>query len=270
MPTGFYKRSEKELDRLRKMMKEIGLRNDLKVKKICEVCKKSYLCHNFRKNTSRFCSRECFLKASRMGLIIYFSKGHIRKIKRIEYNCKECGKIKTIAPSQYKYYKNAGSFCSLICKNKNKKYKKDMANVFVGRMPIPIRIGYGTNRHVKVFNGKYLIGNKNIYFRSKWEANYAVYLDFLKKNNSIKDWLFEKDVFIFQKIKFGTRSYRPDFKVFNNDGTFEYHEIKGWMDKKSKTKLNRMRIYFPNIKMVLIQQNEYREIMKYKNLLKFY
>jgi len=268
MPTGFYKRSKKELVRLRIMQKEIASKHNLKVKKICEVCKKIYLCHNFRKKTSRFCSKECFYKALKIGLI--FNKGYIRKVKRIEYKCKECGIIKTITPSQYKFYKNAGSFCSLKCKNKNQKYRKNMANTFLGRIPIQIRVGHGTNRHVKVLNGKYLIGNKNIYFRSKWEANYALYLEFLKKNKSIKNWSFEKDVFIFEKIKFGTRSYRPDFKIFNNNGTFEYHEVKGWMDKKSATKLNRMRIYYPTIKIVLIQQNEYREIMKYKNLLKFY
>jgi len=58
-------------------------------------------------------------------------------------------------------------------------------------------------------NGYYDINGKRIFFRSKWEANVALYLDFLVKQKQIKEWTYEEDVFIFEKIKFGTRSYRP-------------------------------------------------------------
>lgn len=117
----------------------------------------------------------------------------------------------------------------------------------------------------------YVINNKRIFFRSKWEVNYALYLNFLIEQNQIKSWEYEKDVFIFEKIKFGTRSYRPDFKIINNDGTIEYHEIKGWMNSKSKTKLNRMRIYYPDIKLILIDSDTYRDIVKkVGKMLKFY
>lgn len=123
----------------------------------------------------------------------------------------------------------------------------------------------------KIERGHFDINGKNIFFRSKWEANYAIYLDFLIKNKQIKKWEYEVDIFVFEKIKFGTRSYKPDFKVFTNDGNFEYHEIKGYMDSKSKTKLNRMRIYYPQIKIILIDNNYYTDLKnKIGKILKFY
>lgn len=102
----------------------------------------------------------------------------------------------------------------------------------------------------------------NMYVRSSWEANYARYLNYLLSKNLIKKWEYEKDVFYFDKIKRGTRSYLPDFKVYTNDDKIEYHEIKGWMDQKSKTKLKRMEKYYPRIKIILIQKKEYELLKK--------
>ena len=113
--------------------------------------------------------------------------------------------------------------------------------------------------------GTYDINGKKIFFRSLWEANYALYLDFLVSIGEIKKWEFEKDVFWFLAIKRGVRSYKPDFKVFKTDEIFCYHEVKGWMDNKSKTKLNRMRIYYPEVKIELIDSKRYNGIKKKMN-----
>lgn len=106
------------------------------------------------------------------------------------------------------------------------------------------------------------IGGKKKFFRSKWEANYARYLEFLKNNGDIKEWFHEPETFWFDGIKRGCVSYLPDFKVINNDFSIEYHEVKGWMDDRSKTKLNRMRIYHPEIKLVLINSKVYKDLDK--------
>ena len=120
-------------------------------------------------------------------------------------------------------------------------------------------------------NGYYNINGKRIYFRSKWEANYSLYLDFLVKQKQIKKWTYEKDVFIFEKIKFGTRSYRPDFKIYNNDNTISYHEVKGYMDSKSKTKIKRMAKYYPDVELIIIDKDVYRDIKrKLGKMLKFF
>jgi hypothetical protein len=103
---------------------------------------------------------------------------------------------------------------------------------------------------------------KRYYFRSGWEMNYAKYLDFQKKVKYIEDWEYEVDTFWFENIKRGVRSYTPDFKIFYPDKRMEYHEVKGWMDAKSKTKLKRMAKYYPETKIILIDEPVYNAVKK--------
>lgn len=117
--------------------------------------------------------------------------------------------------------------------------------------------------------GNYGIDGKEYYFRSKWEANYALYLAFLKKQGQIKEWQYEPRFFDFP-VAHGTTRYLPDFSVTNNDGSEEYHEVKGFMDAKSKTKLKRMAKYYPTTKVVLIDKEFMKALKRYEKLLKFY
>lgn len=85
----------------------------------------------------------------------------------------------------------------------------------------------------------------DLYLRSSWEANYARFLNLLVRKKKIAGWEYEAHTFVFERIQRGTRSYTPDFKVTLNSGRVEWHEVKGWMDQKSRTRLDRMRRYFP-------------------------
>lgn len=101
----------------------------------------------------------------------------------------------------------------------------------------------------------------DMYFRSAWEANYARYLNFLTKKGLVYKWEYEPDVFIFEQIKRGTRSYIPDFKIWDKKDSKPYYvEVKGWMDDKSKTKLKRMEKYYPDVKIILFQKEDYKEL----------
>lgn len=93
-----------------------------------------------------------------------------------------------------------------------------------------------------------------LYLRSRYEANYARYLNFLKERQEIKEWQYEPDTFEFTKIKRGGRFYTPDFKITLTDGSTEYHEVKGWDYPKGITKRKRMAKYFPHIKIVIINE----------------
>ena len=75
------------------------------------------------------------------------------------------------------------------------------------------------------------------YFRSKWEANYARYL-----NQMEVLWEYEKETFWFEGIRSGTTNYTPDFYLSETD---TWVEVKGQWDSKSKTKLRRFRKYHP-------------------------
>ena len=98
------------------------------------------------------------------------------------------------------------------------------------------------------------------YFRSSWEANYARYLNYIKE-----PWVYEPKEFEFP-IKRGNRTYKPDFWLPEKEN---WIEIKGYMDAKSKTKLNRFKKYYPEeyAKLIIITEQEYKDIAKYKGLI---
>ena len=104
------------------------------------------------------------------------------------------------------------------------------------------------------------LGNR--YFRSAWEANYARYLNLLVSKGEITSWDYECKTFIFEHIKRGTRSYTPDFKINKLDGTYEWHEVKGWMDQASRTRLARMERCFPAERVVVVGADWFRSANK--------
>lgn len=106
------------------------------------------------------------------------------------------------------------------------------------------------------------VGPQRCFFRSRWEANYARYLQWLISVKQIQSWEHEAHTFWFEGIKRGVVSYLPDFKVTNVDGSVEWHEVKGWMDSRSKTTIARMAKYHPNEKLVVIQEKQYNEIKR--------
>lgn len=103
------------------------------------------------------------------------------------------------------------------------------------------------------------VAGRRIYFRSRWEANYARHLQLLKESAVIAEWEHEPETFWFEAIKRGVRSYLPDFRVTFPDGRIEYHEVKGYMDARSKTKLKRMAKYHPDVMLILIQADWFKK-----------
>lgn len=104
------------------------------------------------------------------------------------------------------------------------------------------------------------INGVRFFARSKWEANYAHYLEWLRLKGIIAKWEHEPETFWFDKIKRGVVSYLPDFRVTMLNGNIEYHEVKGWMDSKSKTKIKRMKIYHPKIHLEVIDSKRYKAL----------
>jgi len=94
------------------------------------------------------------------------------------------------------------------------------------------------------------------------EANFARYLEWLKKVHKVKTWEHEPETFWFEAIKRGVRSYKPDFRVVDDNGKTVYYEVKGYMDAKSKTKLKRMAKYYPEIELVVVDAKRYAEIKR--------
>jgi hypothetical protein len=103
----------------------------------------------------------------------------------------------------------------------------------------------------------------NVFFRSSWEANIARYFNFV----GIK-WTYEPKQFEFP-VKRGCVSYKPDFYLPKED---TWVEVKGYMDSKSKTKLNRFKRYYPEEykKLIIIGREEYKEISKHKAIIPYW
>ena len=125
---------------------------------------------------------------------------------------------------------------------------------------------------LKIAEKRITIGKRadlnNHFFRSSWEANYARYLNMLIKQKVIIKWEYEPDEFEFVKIKRGNRYYKPDFKVFYSDGSYEYHEVKGYYDKTSLTKLKRFRKYFPHLSLIMIDKEWFKSNKQLKQIIK--
>jgi hypothetical protein len=100
------------------------------------------------------------------------------------------------------------------------------------------------------------------FVRSRWEANYARYLKWLEQRGDIAAWEYEPLTFRFDGVGRGPYTYKPDFKVVKKDGTVAFHEVKGWMDSASKGKLKRFAKFYPQHKLVVIEQKAYRSIEK--------
>lgn len=114
--------------------------------------------------------------------------------------------------------------------------------------------------HIKP--GWWTDGERRIYMRSGWEHRYADHLNLLVLAGEVEKWDYEPDTFWFETIKRGVRSYRPDFRVCLRGGAIEYHEVKGYMDPKSKTKLKRMKKYHPNVKVVLLTGDRLKGLLR--------
>jgi hypothetical protein len=98
------------------------------------------------------------------------------------------------------------------------------------------------------------------FVRSRWEANYARYLNWLHARGDIAGWEYEPQTFRFEGVSRGPYTYLPDFKVTEVSGKVVFHEVKGWMDASSRNRLKRFAKFYPDISLIVIDQKAYRQI----------
>lgn len=269
-------------------------------RRICEVCRNQFYAPPVlvRRGGGKFCSKKCKGVASRKKLHDVMCRKCRKRIvlsvdKLSRLLCNECAAGVDYAKKNRKITDKECQLCKIGFKSYTKKYCSRRCYGLSKRIPddkkksldktsVCEKCGtgfYASPGHIKAGWGKYCSMNcrptqrysrgkggyredLGIYVRSTWEANYARYLNFLVKKSAIKSWSFEEDTFDFVGIRRGTRSYTPDFKITENDSSIVYHEVKGYMDGKSKVKLKRMKKYYPHIRIVLIQNKEMMEIKR--------
>lgn len=199
--------------------------------KCCRACVRPppemspcYQCGAQKPASRKFCDQKC-------RAAYRIANAAPRKSPKANSICATCGKDFYAVPSHLG--KGWGKYCSMKCR------------------PIAKHVGAGKGG---------VRSDLGIYVRSTWEANYARYLNWLKSNNLIVDWKYEPKTFYFDAIKRGTRSYTPDFLVTELSGREVFHEVKGYMDQKSRTKLRRMAKYYPEIAVLVIEKTAMRDI----------
>jgi hypothetical protein len=112
------------------------------------------------------------------------------------------------------------------------------------------KMGFESNKRiVKVFNNQRVtavFSDRTYHFRSKFEYNWALYLDFLKETHEIIEWRYEPEWFYFNGEKRGATKYLPDFRVIEKLGNIVWQECKGWHEGDTNTKLRRMAKHYPD------------------------
>ncbi len=199
----------------------------------CVGCGKSFKIGT-RSGLAKYCSQPCSAR--------YTGKRTLAKNRRRQVGhssiCRNCGILFHSPPSMKR------KFCSMDCAYSNEESMKQRVASFRSKVR-PTQYSRTRKGWVETESGK------RFFARSGWEAIYAHHLDFLMRHGEIKNWEYEAETFWFDGIKRGVRSYLPDFRVTNTDGSREYHEVKGWMDAKSKTRLRRMAKYHPTVVVIL-------------------
>jgi hypothetical protein len=212
--------------------------------KVCEQCRKEFEVKYVRREKARFCSLPCANlyqaeNKTAKGATKPYRGGPTHRVAKVSVDCAVCGSTMQLQPSHVGVRKTCSHECSVKLRSK-----------------LSRAVGYSRCKHGKRED----LGDQH--FRSSWEANYARFLNLLISQKQIEKWEYEADTFWFEKIRRGVRSYTPDFKVWEPNGTIYYVELKGWMDAKSKTKLKRMAKYHPKIDLRLVDAKAYKEIDK--------
>lgn len=212
------------------------LRTREMVDRQCAICGGAFKANSWRvkRGWARYCSHKCAGIAKR-GSNNPFWKPKVKKI------CPICEKPFEIYPHEAKDEK-----VTRLCSKRCFRIWRSSNN-------------YGGYSRIRGGRRKDL-GDK--YFRSRWEANYARYLNWLLQEGKIQRWEYEAETFEFIRIIGECQFYTPDFKVIAKDGTVVRVEIKGWMDRKSKIKQARMKKYYPDVQIDLVGPVQYYDLAK--------
>lgn len=120
--------------------------------------------------------------------------------------------------------------------------------------------------------GHYSIAGKTYHFRSGFEHRWGCVLQLCMRfpqlaqailQYEVTSWQYEPETLPFDNPQLydakhlaprrrGILQYKPDFKVTRPDGTFIYHETKGYMAGPDATKLRQFHRYYPGRHVLVV------------------
>jgi hypothetical protein len=149
----------------------------------------------------------------------------IKKIPLLEIHCVKCDKI------FYRERWMKRKFCSVKC-----------AMAVIGGKPTSPKASRG-------ISGIRDDISKEIYFYSRWEANFARILNF-----SNIDWIYQARTFDLKGHTYTPDFYLPDYDV--------WIEIKNFLSEYSKNRDEKFRELYPKLKLILILKEDYLKLQK--------
>lgn len=107
------------------------------------------------------------------------------------------------------------------------------------RMSVEPRIGWASYRTQPWMDRR----GRSVLFKSSWELAYARWMD-----AQGWDWSYEPVSFYVP----GSRRYTPDFGIYEGGVLIGFVEVKGWLDEKTKRRLEKFRAAYPQVIVELV------------------
>jgi len=192
--------------------------------KNCENCKQD---HDGSYGSGRFCSTKCArgfsTKAKRKEINEKVSNALIGSGHgNVKLTCKNC-QIEFEVGWNKRYAKFCSNSCSITNRNIGSTLSKEQKE----------KISKAVKKLYK--NGKTVYGGKTNWYDYKdirvqgsYELRTCYILDHWKEIGKIRDWEYTNDRFEYVDLDDKKHNYLIDFKVYENNGSFYYLEIKGY------------------------------------------
>lgn len=218
-----------------------------KIVRICNYtgCKKPF--STIPSNPQKYCSKSCSVTANNFGRIL-----SVKTKKKISLAL-----IGMKYPNRPKLPRRL-----IICANPEcqKSFKIDpWLHTKYCSNKCAMRVVGGQPTSAKAARGKSGVRpdiDSEVYFYSRWEANYARILNLLGTK-----WIHQPKTFNLKNQKYTPDFYLPKEKV--------YIEIKNFLSDYSKKRDEEFRELYPNLKLIMVLKDDYLELQaKYSVLIK--
>ena len=203
---------------------------------ICEKCK---TVHDGTFGSGRFCSRSC----ANSRILTKKTKKKISNTLSFGLEticCANCKK--NVIRKKAGHRKFCSQLCAVIFNNKNR--IRIVTDITRQKNADTLIQQYKNGRKVMGGNTKWInvdtsIGKLKV--QGTYEVRTCRILDILKRINYINDWEYTNDRIEYTGKDNKQHLYLLDFKIFNNDLSFKYIEVKGYTREIDLLKWNEMK-----------------------------
>lgn len=206
--------------------------------KTCENCGKE---HDGEYASGRFCSSKCSKSFSTKSKRSLINKKVSKKLSKKPYHliCEFCGKI---FETKNKKQKCCSVSCGAKLSNGWEKARHDISSEkwsIINKRSYDKGNNYVAGGTTKWYEIETSIGKLKV--QGTYELRTCKILDSWKENGKIKNWEYTNDRISYIGTDNKKHSYLLDFKIFRNDNSWYYLEVKGYEKPNDKLKWKAVR-----------------------------